>query len=49
MTGAGIKSWQDMRTKSYIIGASGGGAAESDGSSRPFSAQHGFHLPGSRS
>jgi tripartite-type tricarboxylate transporter receptor subunit TctC len=29
MSGAGIKTWQDMRTKSYVIGASGGGA-ESD-------------------
>src|SRR5260221_10296220 len=26
MTSAGIKTWQDMRTKSTIIGASGGGA-----------------------
>jgi tripartite-type tricarboxylate transporter receptor subunit TctC len=25
MTGAGIKTWQDMRTKSYVLGASGGG------------------------
>jgi tripartite-type tricarboxylate transporter receptor subunit TctC len=42
MTGAGIKSWQDMRTKSYIIGASGGGA-ESD--VFPTVLRNMFHLP----
>ena len=29
MTSAGIRTWQDMQTKPYVIGASGGGA-ESD-------------------
>ena len=42
MTSAGIKSWQDMRTKSYIIGASGGGA-ESD--VFPTVLRNMFHLP----
>ena len=42
MTGAGIKSWQDMRTKSYVIGASGGGA-ESD--VFPTVLRNMFHLP----
>jgi tripartite-type tricarboxylate transporter receptor subunit TctC len=42
MTGTGIKSWQDMRTKSYIIGASGGGA-ESD--VFPTVLRNMFHLP----
>jgi tripartite-type tricarboxylate transporter receptor subunit TctC len=42
MTGAGIKSWQDMRTKSYVIGASGGGA-ESD--VFPTVLHNMFHLP----
>ncbi len=42
MTSAGIKSWQDMRTKSYVIGASGGGA-ESD--VFPTVLRNMFHLP----
>jgi tripartite-type tricarboxylate transporter receptor subunit TctC len=42
MTSTGIKSWQDMRTKSYIIGASGGGA-ESD--VFPTVLRNMFHLP----
>jgi len=42
MTGAGIKSWQDMRTKSTVIGASGGGA-ESD--VFPTVLRNMFHLP----
>jgi tripartite-type tricarboxylate transporter receptor subunit TctC len=42
MSGAGIKSWQDMRTKSYVIGASGGGA-ESD--VFPTVLRNMFHLP----
>jgi tripartite-type tricarboxylate transporter receptor subunit TctC len=42
MTRAGIKSWQDMRTKSYVIGASGGGA-ESD--VFPTVLRNMFHLP----
>jgi tripartite-type tricarboxylate transporter receptor subunit TctC len=42
MTGAGIKSWQDMRTKRYVIGASGGGA-ESD--VFPTVLRNMFHLP----
>jgi tripartite-type tricarboxylate transporter receptor subunit TctC len=42
MTGAGIKTWQDMRTKSYVIGASGGGA-ESD--VFPTVLRNMFHLP----
>jgi tripartite-type tricarboxylate transporter receptor subunit TctC len=42
MTSAGIKTWQDMRTKSYVIGASGGGA-ESD--VFPTVLRNMFHLP----
>jgi tripartite-type tricarboxylate transporter receptor subunit TctC len=42
MTGAGIKTWQDMRTKRTIIGASGGGA-ESD--VFPTVLRNMFHLP----
>jgi tripartite-type tricarboxylate transporter receptor subunit TctC len=42
MTGAGIKTWQDMRTKSTVIGASGGGA-ESD--VFPTVLRNMFHLP----
>jgi tripartite-type tricarboxylate transporter receptor subunit TctC len=42
MTGAGIKTWEDMRTKSYVIGASGGGA-ESD--VFPTVLRNMFHLP----
>jgi tripartite-type tricarboxylate transporter receptor subunit TctC len=39
---AGIKTWQDMQTKSYVIGASGGGA-ESD--VFPTVLRNMFHLP----
>jgi tripartite-type tricarboxylate transporter receptor subunit TctC len=39
---AGIKTWQDMLTKSYVIGASGGGA-ESD--VFPTVLRNMFHLP----
>ena len=39
---AGIKTWQDMQTKSYVIGASGGGA-ESD--VFPTILRNMFHLP----
>jgi tripartite-type tricarboxylate transporter receptor subunit TctC len=42
MASAGIKSWADMRTKSMIIGASGGGA-ESD--VFPTVLRNMFHLP----
>jgi tripartite-type tricarboxylate transporter receptor subunit TctC len=42
MTRAGIKTWEDMRTKSYVIGASGGGA-ESD--VFPTVLRNMFHLP----
>jgi tripartite-type tricarboxylate transporter receptor subunit TctC len=42
MAGAGIKTWQDMRTKSTVIGASGGGA-ESD--VFPTVLRNMFHLP----
>jgi tripartite-type tricarboxylate transporter receptor subunit TctC len=42
MTSAGIKTWQDMRTKSTVIGASGGGA-ESD--VFPTVLRNMFHLP----
>src|SRR5260221_11223992 len=42
MSSAGIKTWQDMRTKSTIIGASGGGA-ETDGLPTLFG--HKFHFP----
>jgi tripartite-type tricarboxylate transporter receptor subunit TctC len=42
MAEAGIKSWQDMQRKSYVIGASGGGA-ESD--VFPTVLRNMFHLP----
>jgi tripartite-type tricarboxylate transporter receptor subunit TctC len=42
MAGTGIKTWQDMRTKSTVIGASGGGA-ESD--VFPTVLRNMFHLP----
>src|ERR1700730_14395758 len=42
MTGTGIKTWQDMLTKSTVIGASGGGA-ESD--VFPTVLRNMFHLP----
>ena len=42
MASAGIKSWRDMQTKSYVIGASGGGA-ESD--VFPTILRNMFHLP----
>jgi tripartite-type tricarboxylate transporter receptor subunit TctC len=42
IAGAGIKSWQDMRTKTYVIGATGGGA-ESD--VFPTVLRNMFHLP----